>query len=200
MPLYYKSCLGVDAFFKTITVEFCINLIDVLCSKILLYVLEVNMSEEPRLYTRSDLRFSQYAGLFDGEGSIGMYPIRRAKVGSRWRYRIALRVEMTSRETVSRMHAQFGAGTFKTYPIRPGRKQSWVWFCGSRADIIRILQRFLVHDLLDLKAHEAKLALDYLLAGELTDTQQDLIYKAMRLPKCRQKLHSGRGRKGLSER
>jgi hypothetical protein len=148
------------------------------------------MAEEPLEFTRSDMRFAAYAGLFDGEGSIGMYPVRAAKLGSRWRYRIALRVEMTSRDTVARMAAQFGAGTFKSYPIRPRRKQSWVWFCGSRPDIIRILQRFLKHDLLDLKAHEAKLALDYLLSGELTDAQQDRLYRAMRLPKCRQKTNA----------
>src|SRR5262249_45358504 len=130
---------------------------------------------------RSDLRFAAYAGLFDGEGSIGMYPVRAAKPGSRWRYRIGLRVEMTSRDTVARLYAQFGAGTLKTYPIRPKRKQSWVWFCGSRPEVTRILQRFLDLHLLDLKAHEAKLALDYLLSGELTDAQQDCIYHAMRL-------------------
>src|SRR2546425_8441775 len=107
---------------------------------------------EPKEFTRSDLRFAAYAGLFDGEGCIGMYKAKNARPGSRWRYSVSLRVGMTSRDTLARMHAQFGAGTLRTYRVRPRRKQSWMWFCGARKEVVRILRRLRPH--LDLKAHE----------------------------------------------
>ena len=141
---------------------------------------------EPKEYTRSDLRFAAYAGLFDGEGCIGMYPAQGAKFGSRWRYTITLRVGMTSRDTLARMYAQFGAGTLNPRKLRPPRKQAWIWFCAARKDVIRILGKLRPH--LDLKIHEANLALDYLLPESLTDAQQDRIYRAMKLPKCRFRL------------
>lgn len=139
---------------------------------------------EPKEFTRSDMRLAAYAGLFDGEGCIGMYRTN-ANAGSRWRYVVTLRTVMTHRDTLARMCAQFGAGTLRTYGIRKGRKRCWVWFCSARREVRRILQA--IHPHLDVKAHEANIALDYLLPEGLTDAQQDRLYRAMRLPKVRQR-------------
>jgi hypothetical protein len=142
------------------------------------------MQEEVKEYTRSDLQFAQYAGLFDGEGSIGMYAktdVPRNGV----KYSVTLRVSMINRETLARMYSHFGAGTLKKYGPRPRRQPYWCWFCGKRTEVIRILRRLIPH--LDLKANEAKLALDYLLTPGLTIQQQDRYSEAMRLPKCRQR-------------
>jgi hypothetical protein len=140
------------------------------------------MPEEPKEFTATQLRIVSYAGLFDGEGCIGMYRAKGAKTGQRWQYTITLRVGMTHRDTLARMCAVFGAGTIRTYKIREGRQRSWMWFCGAKLDVVRILK--LIQSHLDVKAFEAKLALEYLTAGELTDEQQDRYYRAMRMPKC----------------
>src|ERR1044071_6424305 len=87
---------------------------------------------EPKEFTRSYVVFAYCVGLFDGEGCIGMYKVKKPRPGSRWRYRVSLRVGMTGRDALARMHAQFGAGTLRTYKLRQGRKQSWMWFCGAR--------------------------------------------------------------------
>ncbi len=137
--------------------------------------------EEPKEFTASQIRIAAYAGLFDGEGCIGMYKSRDAKRGQRWQYSISLRVGMTHRDTLARMAAVFGAGTVRTYGLRPGRQRSWMWFCGARKEVTRILQMIQPH--LDVKAHEAKVALEYMTASELTDEQQDRYYRAMRMPK-----------------
>lgn len=58
-----------------------------------------------------------------------------------------------------------------------------MWFCGSRKDVIRILQMMRPH--LDVKTHEANLALDYLLPATLAENQQERIYRAMRMAKVK---------------
>ncbi len=90
---------------------------------------------------------------------------------------------MTHRDTLARLCACFGAGTVRSYRLREGRKRSWVWFCGGREDVIRILQMIRPH--LDVKTHEANLALDYLLPTALTEAQQERIYRAMRMAKVK---------------
>jgi len=132
---------------------------------------------EPKEYTRSDLRFAACAGLFDGEGCIGMYP------DSRNGYYIQLRVSMTRLEALDRMSGFFGAGTVKKYGPRPGRMPYWTWQCGAREAVIRILKQLRPH--LQLKAHEASLALDFLESENLTPAQQRRIYEAMRRVKVR---------------
>lgn len=133
---------------------------------------------ELREYTRSDLRFAACAGLFDGEGCIGMYPVKNG-------YVVTLRVSMTRIETLERMNALFGAGTLKKYGPRPGRMPYWVWFCGAKSDVTRILKQLKPH--LDLKAHEASLALDFLESDNLTPAQQRRIYDAMARGKVRKR-------------
>lgn len=140
---------------------------------------------EPKEFTRSDLRFAAYAGLFDGEGCIGMYRMKELSPKKARRYCVTLRVAMTRRETLERMNGHFGAGTLKKYGPRPGRLPYWIWFCGAREHVVRILNQLKPH--LDLKAHEANLALDYLENRNLTAAQQDRIFEAMRRSKCRKR-------------
>jgi len=143
---------------------------------------------EPKEFTRSELRFAAYAGLFDGEGCIGMYRNSKSP-GAIRRYTITLRVAMTRRETLERMNAHFGTGTLRTYGHGPRQQPYWIWFCGAKSEVVRILKQLLPH--LDLKAHEAKLALDYLENDALTAQQQDRIFDAMR----RAKIRKGRRRR-----
>lgn len=90
---------------------------------------------------------------------------------------------MTRRETLERMNAHFGAGTLKKYGHGPRRQPYWIWFCGARNDVIRILNQLRPH--LDLKAHEANLALDYLENESSTTAQQGRIFEAMRRAKIK---------------
>src|ERR1700678_339582 len=92
---------------------------------------------ELKEFTRPDLRFAACAALFDGEVCIGMYRTTELSPTTRRRYYVSLRVAMTSRQTVERMHCHFGAGTLKKYRPRPGRQTYWTWFCGAKKDVNR---------------------------------------------------------------
>lgn len=138
---------------------------------------------EPKEYTRTDLGFAGCGWLFDAEGCISM-----SRTKEPGRYILTLRTTMVGRAKLEQMNSLLGAGTLRMYGPRPGRKPYWTWFCGKKEEVIRILQQLQPH--LDLKALEAKLALDYLLGDNLTTARRVRIYEAMRRAKTRPNQHT----------
>lgn len=151
----------------------------------------MTLKSEPKEFTRSDLQNARYAIVLDLEGSIGMMRVHSRNPNAK-RYCVTLRVWMKNPEILERMNAYFGVGTLKHY-ARPGRPY-WIWFCGKREAVTRILNQLKPY--LVLKSNEASIALEYL-ETDLTPEQQDRIYLAMRRPKVRQP-HANRKRIGAA--
>lgn len=99
------------------------------------------------------------AGLFDGEGSIGICHRRAART-----YHLGLRIQMTDERTVRHFRDLVGLGTVAWQAARGRRLQSWTWFSGRRSDVAAILSKLLPH--LVTKEKEASLALRFLEAAK----------------------------------
>lgn len=115
------------------------------------------------------------AGLFDGEGSIGIYNQR-----SKSRYYLALRLAMTDERAVRRFRELIGLGTLEWQAARGHRLQSWSWFSSRRSDVAAILGTLLPH--LVVKEKEVRLALRFLAADV---DQHPGLWAAMRSCKTR---------------
>jgi hypothetical protein len=118
------------------------------------------------------------AGLFDGEGSIGTM-----QSDQRYRQRITLRVVMTSRFGIERMHRIFPYSPIRTAPARGVRLPVFIWSCthiGYVTYVLLMLQRHLT-----VKRQEAELALQYL--ANLSPTAQDNAVIVTALRACKSK-------------
>lgn len=84
--------------------------------------------------TRDRVALAWCAGLFDGEGCIGVY---RAKSGY---IALTARIVMVDRESVETFHRMIGAGTLSLWSKRPGaRLPVWCWFLSARARLREVL-------------------------------------------------------------
>jgi hypothetical protein len=100
-----------------------------------------------------DMQLGWCAGLFDGEGCIGM--LREAH-----RHRISLRIAMVHGEALHRFAKIMGAGIVRSSPARGHRLPYWVWRCQRLPDAQRVLTQ--IYPLLSVKKAEAEIALWYL--------------------------------------
>ncbi len=77
------------------------------------------------------------AGLFEGEGCIGIFPQGRGcqNLGVR------LSVEMCDKDVVERFHSLVGTGTFgkRAKKQKPHWKDQWIWRCGVKNDNAELL-------------------------------------------------------------
>ena len=89
------------------------------------------------------------AGLFDGEGSIGVY-----------NHRVMLRINMGSKEALERFRCVVRVGTLRWCPPRPPTLASYVWTVSSNNNARSVLQRLL--PMLIVKRRQAMLALRYI--------------------------------------
>lgn len=105
---------------------------------------------------RDDLIY--LAGLFDGEGYIGIAKNSRAKTGPSYMLQIAL--TMTDPYAPSLLHQTFGGSLYLTKRsiVNPKHADAWSWFCASvkAAEALRQL-----HPFIRIKKPQADLALEY---------------------------------------
>jgi hypothetical protein len=99
------------------------------------------------------------AGLFDGEGSIGIYRVHE-------RLRVSLRLAMTDEATVRHFRRVIGFGTVRRYERPAPRQPAWYWFSGRRCDVLSVLGR--LRPFLITKASQADMALRFLRDPGLT--------------------------------
>jgi hypothetical protein len=128
------------------------------------------------------------AGIIDGEGCVSM---TRSYVGTNRRvtesFQIRLRVRMTDRPTIRRLHAMFG-GTFNAHAPQNPRtdKPSFLWACHDLV-AARVLKRVLPYML--TKRRQGVLALRFVALRLRCGRQRD--WPGGR---CPQRLVSGRRR------
>lgn len=99
------------------------------------------------------LRIAWCAGFFDSGGSIGLYWTGR-------QYSLTLRTTCADRNAVMQFRAIVGAGTVTRRPRRDTRNPMFVWFCGARKEVDRILRLFLPFFI--VKREQAEEGLDFL--------------------------------------
>jgi hypothetical protein len=98
------------------------------------------------------------AGLFDGEGSIGIYNSR-----------VMLRVNMGDKEALEWFRRVVKVGTLRWCPSRPPTSASYVWTVSSKNDARFVLERFL--PMMVVKRKQAMLALRYIDARSFEEKQ-----------------------------
>jgi len=143
----------------------------------------------------TDIEIGYFAGLFDGEGSIG---IKKTKQEDIYYYGLRIAIKMLHQETVFSIFKCFGGG-FGTYKKENGYhpedgKYMSSWYCNG-ADANEILKLITPH--LCEKKEQAELALDYIKtfgcgkAGphrtEIDKQMQELYYLMMRQLKVENK-------------
>ncbi len=79
------------------------------------------------------------AGLFEGEGSCGVYMAPNRKGAPR------VSLGMTDFDVVQRFHAWAGVGSIMSQFKRDGLKGMWVFFTGAQTDVLDVLGRLLPH-------------------------------------------------------
>jgi hypothetical protein len=102
-----------------------------------------------------DVRYA--AGLFDGEGSVGVYS-----------HRFQLTITNTHRGVLEGLRELFGVGSVLTQRSVPGRRVVYVWVVTNRAAVQKVLS--LLRPFLIIKAEKA----DEVLAMAALPTKQDL--------------------------
>lgn len=145
----------------------------------LLVALGPQSDYKQHLMRADPLRVGWCAGLFDGEGCISMWP---DKSGGRDRYRVMLRMAMTSHEAVNLFARTVGCGTVRRYRARPPRVPFTIWGTYGRESMIAVLR--LLAPALVSKAHEAQLVERYLTL-DLPERVQRNIYQEVLSLKCR---------------
>lgn len=116
------------------------------------------------------------AGVFDGEGSVGIYAVhtngKRSNADGWWTARLS--VVGTYRPMIEQIYKHFGLGSFTTqkrqslqrtpiYTYGEGErfcKQGWKWYATSRGDCKIILEKIL--PFLIEKREQAQIALDFI--------------------------------------
>jgi hypothetical protein len=112
------------------------------------------------------------AGLFDGEGSVGIHKARPIVVASGTRsirYTLDLNLTMVHKPSVERFKALLGVGNIKKkIPGKNSRRVSWHWRVQgfAAAGVVETLLPYLV-----TKREEALLALDFI-AGDKTTAKR----------------------------
>lgn len=128
------------------------------------------------------------AGLFDGEGSVGLYAVTNGRANSKTYYSPKLVIVGTYRPMIEAVHAFVGLGSFSTqkrqalsvlpnsktkYSVS-GRsktrlcKQGWKWAVTSQSDIVHVLKKII--PLLHEKRTQAEAVLAFCL-GKLEGTK-----------------------------
>ena len=100
------------------------------------------------------------AGLFDGEGSVGIYKRKDSPSPS-----VQLVIQMTDIKDLRDLYELFDAGFFFTFQ-RNGRKKIGVWKISKRSDLQEIIPKILPYS--RVKRSQLELMLDYC---ELCDNQ-----------------------------
>jgi|SRR3972149_3762543 len=119
---------------------------------------------------------SYIAGIFDGEGSVGVYAVhtngRRKNAGGWWTVRMS--ITGTHRPMIEAIYNHFGLGHFTTQKRQSLQrtprgdygegakmcKQGWKWGLTSRKDCSEVLQRILPY--LIEKREQVQIALDFI--------------------------------------
>ena len=86
------------------------------------------------------VQLAYFAGIVDGEGCIGAYPIYK----SSYSYKVLLKVGMTDPQPPQMLYRAFG-GNFRVIPARNGNKPVFAWEIGAKkaADVLEILLPYL---------------------------------------------------------
>ena len=108
----------------------------------------------------SECDYAYLAGLFDGEGSVGIYERKDSLFPS-----IQLVIQMTDIKDVRDLYELFGFGSFSTFQ-RDGRKEVGIWKISKRSDLQMIIPRMLPYS--RVKYSQLELMLDFC---ELCDNQ-----------------------------
>ena len=79
----------------------------------------------------SDIDKAYAAGLFDGEGSIGVS--NQQRTGSRSAsYHLRCKVAMCDREAAAFLHERWGGSLRLAPPTKASHRRSWIWVVGSK--------------------------------------------------------------------
>lgn len=117
---------------------------------------------------------SYAAGVFDGEGTVGLYAVSNGKGSGKIYWASKLAVVGTHRPMIEALHKHFGVGSFTTQkrqaigntPQGPVfGKQGWRWYVTSKGDVALVLEQIL--PFLIEKREQAEAALAYC-RGELS--------------------------------
>lgn len=120
------------------------------------------------------------AGLFDGEGSIGLqYEGSRSEKSLRLR----MRLMMTDAEAVERFRAIVSAGTLTVQQRTDGRKTSHCWFLQEREALLRVLVALSPY--LVVKRWEALMGVAFLKNRELSNKHRRALFEEMKSKKIR---------------
>lgn len=120
-----------------------------------------------------------FAGFFDGEGSIGVYPHKQSKQagGKGFFYKPRVNVTNTERGIVALMQQTYGGGFF--FHDRKNdstRRRSFIWSLNTNKQIELFLLKMLPY--LEVKTEQAKLMLDFVrLSGKCPDERKILADK-----------------------
>ncbi len=109
-----------------------------------------------------------FAGLIDGEGTMGVYAVGNGKDSNiYWSAKMA--VHGTYRPMIIALRDHFGVGQFSIGKRNPshhlGGKPQWLWHVGSKSKIIYVLEK--VHPYLMEKRGQAEIMISYC-RGELS--------------------------------
>lgn len=83
---------------------------------------------------------SYFAGLIDGEGTVGVYPYKQAS-----KMRPVIKLNMTCQKTVLAIHAHFG-GSFMPKKVYNGNLPQWHWIVtfNKAIDVAEAIRPYLI--------------------------------------------------------
>ena len=77
----------------------------------------------------TEIELAYLAGFFDGEGSVVLYPERRAKRGS---WKMIIEVRNVDKLSIELFHVAFGGSVKPILSENPNWKDYWAWTCEAR--------------------------------------------------------------------